>query len=189
MDSPRDQANNMAAFWLWTIVFVLMGGGAIFLSHFVQPAEYPPALTVMTSGGHTTTGSTVYDTYCAACHGPDGKSDLIPGLAPPLVNSPVMQGPTEAIGMTMLHGVQPDGTYTGVMVGWAALLSDDQIADVLTYVRTNFNNDPTPFTPGEIAWARAKYSGRTRPFTRSDIQAVTTNLPGAGAAVMPVSAP
>ncbi len=122
------------------------------------------------------TGKTVFSSYCIACHGPDGKG-LVPGMAPQLVDSKILTGPSEATAMTLLQGIVPEGKFTGVMVAWKDLLSDEQIAGVITYARNSFGNSAPAVTPDQIAWARDKYKDKEGSFKRSEIEAVTSDLP------------
>ncbi len=122
-------------------------------------------------------GATVYSSYCIACHGPDAKANMVPGMAPSLVGSQILTGPSERAAMTLLHGITPEARFTGVMVAWKDILNDRQIAGVISYVRSNFGNSAPPVTPEQIAWARKKYEGKTDQFKRSEIEATESNLP------------
>lgn len=121
-------------------------------------------------------GKTVF-MQCAACHGPDGKT-LIPGMAPNLAGSSIATGPTERPVAVVLNGIQPEGRFQGVMVPWKAMLSDEQIAGVLTYVRSSFGNQAPPITVGMVAHARAKYAGQVTPLKRTEVEAINAELPG-----------
>lgn len=135
-------------------------------------AEVPPADPALLADG-----ATVYNSYCIACHGPDAKANMVPGMAPSLVGSEILVGPTERAAMTLLHGITPEARFTGVMVAWKDILNDRQIAGVISYVRSNFGNSASPVTPEQVAWARKKYEGKTDQFKRSDIEATKSNLP------------
>ena len=85
-------------------------------------------------------GAQVYNTLCVACHGPDGKG--LNGL-PPLVGSDWPKGPAERTIKIVLQGmtgpVEVAGkSYNIDMPPQGAVLSDEKIAAVLTYVRKNF---------------------------------------------------
>jgi mono/diheme cytochrome c family protein len=101
-------------------------------------------------------GKRVYDQYCKACHMADGKG--LRGMHPPLINNKTVQGdPTKLIEVTMkgMSGkVVIDGIeYNGIMPPHMHL-TDKQLADVLTYVRANFNNNAGAITPPEVAKLR-----------------------------------
>jgi len=98
-------------------------------------------------------GKTVFGTYCAACHGPDGKSPLVPGMAPSLADSKILSGGNKASIMTLLHGIKPEGKFTGVMISWAPALNDEQIANVLTYLRSD-HVKASPISAAQVAKGR-----------------------------------
>jgi mono/diheme cytochrome c family protein len=50
-----------------------------------------------------------------------------------------------------------------------SVLTDDQIAAVLTYVRRAWGNDGWPVTSQEVAQVRTAAAGRTRPWTNADL--------------------
>ncbi len=124
-------------------------------------------------------GKTTY-ANCVACHGVDGKGPpmkMTPPMAPALAGSEFVTGPTEALAYILLKGATPDmSRHVGAMIGWEAAMSDEQIAAVITYIRTNLGNSASPVTTQQIAWARDKYAGKPMP-PRDAINAVKDDLP------------
>jgi glucose/arabinose dehydrogenase/cytochrome c553 len=103
-------------------------------------------------------GKRVYDAYCTACHMSNGKG--VSGMNPPLAGSEWVLGEKSRIINVVLHGlsdpVEINGeTYQNIMASHA-FLSDQQIADVLTYVRQSFGNDAGKVTKEEVAAERSK---------------------------------
>ncbi len=96
-------------------------------------------------------GKKVYDTYCLACHQADGKGVI--GLNPPLTDADWIGGDkNKLIGVILngLAGAEVNGEkYRNVMASHK-FLSDEDIADVLTYVRSNFGNDYGKITASEV---------------------------------------
>ena len=87
-------------------------------------------------------GKTVYEGTCLACHQADGSG--VPNLNPPLIKTKWTLGEKNQLINVVLKGldeeIEVDGeTYHNVMPP-LAYLSDQEIADVLTYVRNNFGN-------------------------------------------------
>lgn len=121
-------------------------------------------------------GKTVFATYCVACHGPDGKG-MPNNMAPSLVGSELLTGPSERAAMILLDGIQAEGKFTGVMVSWKAILTDEQIAGVLTHSRSHFGNSAGPITPDQVSYARDKYQNIVAPHRRVDLEKITTELP------------
>jgi mono/diheme cytochrome c family protein len=48
-------------------------------------------------------------------------------------------------------------------------LDDQQISDVLTYVRQNWSNDAAPVTPAEVKAIRDKHNDRTAPWSAKEL--------------------
>jgi cytochrome c oxidase subunit 2 len=75
-------------------------------------------------------GAKVYAANCAACHQPNGKGA---GTFPALDGSKVVNGPKEGQYNILLNG-------KGAMPKWAGVISDGDIAAVITYTRNSWGN-------------------------------------------------
>jgi nitrite reductase (NO-forming) len=96
-------------------------------------------------------GKEVYDRICTTCHQPDARG--MTGIFPPLAQSDfLMEDPERAVRVVMegLQGpVTVNGqTFNGAMPNFS--LSDEEIAAVLSYVRSNFGNAGTPVTVADV---------------------------------------
>ena len=119
-------------------------------------------------------GKTLYMTICIACHQPTGAG--LPLVFPPLTKSPYVNGSADRFAAIILKGnIGPftvDGKpFNNVMPGQEALLDDNKIAAVMTFVRANFENSAPPVSPDVVAAARKKYSGHTMPWTQPELDA------------------
>ncbi|WP_018968826.1 c-type cytochrome [Rubritalea marina] len=102
-------------------------------------------------------GAKVYAT-CAACHQATGQG--IPGAFPPLAESEWVNGPVENLIRIQLRGLMgpitvKGTTYNSVMPPNASM-SDEDIAAVLTYIRSNFGNDASAVTPDMVKALRSE---------------------------------
>ena len=103
-------------------------------------------------------GKQVYETVCMACHQADGKG--MPGAFPPLAGSDYLLGdPARAVGV-VVNGLQGEVVVNGnkfnsVMPAMVQL-SDQQIADALTYAMNSWGNSAGPVTVAQVAAERAK---------------------------------
>ena len=97
-------------------------------------------------------------------------------MAPPFAGSEVVTGPNQRPIMTVLNGVQMDPTrFMGQMVPWKAILSDEQIAAVLTHIRGNFGNSASAITPEMVAAGRKQY-GSDGPYAIPDLDEVKADI-------------
>ncbi len=108
-------------------------------------------------------GRTDFESYCAACHQYDGQGV---GEAPPLEGSSWVVGPRDRLVKILLHGVrgkmEVDGkTYDREMPGFGQILSDEEIASLLSYVRGRFGGLGTPIEPRTVSEIRSEHEGRT----------------------------
>ena len=101
-------------------------------------------------------GKQVYTEQCLACHQVDALG--VQGMNPPLVKTKFVLGDKKTLVKIVLNGMQgvevEGEDYHGVMAPHADL-TDQQIADVLTYVRNNFGNKAKAVTPAEVKAIRA----------------------------------
>ena len=103
-------------------------------------------------------GKKVYQSTCLACHQADGEG--VPRMAPTLVKTKWVLGDKKALSKIVLNGlkggeVEIDGdNFHNPMPAQASVLSDQQIADVLTYVRNSFGNKASLVSVAEVKTAR-----------------------------------
>ena len=77
----------------------------------------------------------------------------MPGMSPSLLDSPWVLGNADAlIGFVLTGGFGPD-----VLMASFDYLDDTEMAELLSYVRAQFGNDPTPIASQQVAHARATY--------------------------------
>ncbi|MEK6262998.1 MAG: cytochrome c [Planctomycetota bacterium] len=92
-------------------------------------------------------GALLYKQYCQACHMADGKGAIGAGTYPALANNPKLQAASYPVIM-VLYGKAGMPWFNG-------LLTPEQIAAIVGYVRTNFgNNYAEPVTTEEVAKMR-----------------------------------
>jgi len=102
-------------------------------------------------------GKAIFDQNCLACHQADGSG--VPNLAPPLIKGMFVGGDKDRLVRILLEGmegVEIRGEYYANPMPSFGFLSDEEIADVLTYVRRNFSNKESPVTTAEVQQMRKK---------------------------------
>jgi mono/diheme cytochrome c family protein len=97
-------------------------------------------------------GADLFDNVCAACHQPDAKGAIGAAAYPPLAADKRLASTDFALTVLLsgLKGMPPVGR----------MMSDEQVADVINYVRTHFGNN----YPGAVSAAQA-YAARRRATT------------------------
>jgi mono/diheme cytochrome c family protein len=105
-------------------------------------------------------GKKVYDLYCLSCHMPDGTG--VPNLNPPLAKSSWVTGDKKRLINVVLKGldqqVEIDGEYYSNVMAPHDFLKDQEVADVLTYIRNSFGNKASLLTAAEVKTQRATVS-------------------------------
>ncbi len=106
-------------------------------------------------------GARLYVNNCLACHLGDGAG--VPGVQPPLAGTPLPGGDPDVLLRWVMFGERPAalprGQYSGVMPQFG-YLSDDDLAALLSYVRSSFGNHAAPITPATVAAVRAAHRER-----------------------------
>lgn len=106
--------------------------------------------------------SEIYNTYCVSCHQADGNGDG--NRFPPIAGSEWVTGDPKRLILVMLQGLEGPVTvkgkkYNNVMPSHA-FLNDDDIAEVLTYIRQNFGNDAEEIKPVDVYAIRKNLSNK-----------------------------
>ena len=100
----------------------------------------------------------VYKKYCISCHQADGCG--VPNMSPPLLQTSFILGEKETLIKIVLNGLKNvdinDQSYNNPMPALGSVLKDQQIADVLTYVRNSFGNKASAVTAKEVKTVRSK---------------------------------
>lgn len=103
-------------------------------------------------------GKKIYAKNCLSCHMADGGG--VPGLNPPLGKTDWVTGDKVRLINVILKGlndpIQVNGEeYVNPMPPHAHL-SDQEIADVLTYIRKSFGNSASAISAAEVKTVRSK---------------------------------
>jgi mono/diheme cytochrome c family protein len=116
-----------------------------------EPVVTPPPQAVMTAG------AAIYVHNCIACHETDGSG--APRIYPPLPGNANLQSANPSSMLRIiLDGAQtvttPRAPNAGSMPAYGAKFTDQEIADVLTYIRNSWGNVAPLVTPGDVKNAR-----------------------------------
>jgi mono/diheme cytochrome c family protein len=102
-------------------------------------------------------GKAVYTQYCLTCHQSDGSG--VPNMHPPLgPGSWIEKEPAELVAIMMkgLSGkIEVNGEEYKNFMPSHANLTDQEISDVLTYIRTSFGNNLSPVSADLVKKVRS----------------------------------
>lgn len=164
----------------WAGIYLVEFSGDFNAFYYNEDDEQAPYLAAAAEGPAEVDllalGARVYSQNCAICHQASGLGQ--PGVFPPLVNSDWVKDNPQRLIKVVLAGLQGQvvvngQTYNNAMTAFDRL-SDEQIAAVLTYIRTapQFENNSFEVSPELVAEVRAEYGSRTQPWTQPDLEAI-----------------
>jgi len=112
-----------------------------------------PTISGLTKEMQVEKGKQVFMGLCFACHQPDGKG--LPGAFPPLAGSDFLLADHERAVRIVLKGLTGPVTVNGqtinsVMPPQEAVLTDAQIADVLTFVLNSWGNTGDALSAAQV---------------------------------------
>jgi mono/diheme cytochrome c family protein len=103
-------------------------------------------------------GQLVYNKFCLACHQANGSG--VPGMYPPLMQTEWVEGDKARLIGVLLKGLEGQIEVNGQVYRTAMpphnYLTNDQIADVLTFVRSSFGNKTDAITAEDVAQERSR---------------------------------
>jgi nitrite reductase (NO-forming) len=112
-----------------------------------------PVIATLTKDMQVEKGKQVYMGLCFACHQADGKG--LPNAFPPLASSDYLLADRDRAIRTVLKGltgavIVNGKKYESAMPPQEAVLTDSQIADVLTYVYNTWGNTGEAFSSAQV---------------------------------------
>jgi mono/diheme cytochrome c family protein len=202
-EEPRDGYEPIPL-WLITVFFAVIFWAGIYLAYYsggFSKDVYNPDLVSWQGGGSAVAagppdpkviGKRLYTQNCVVCHQSSGQG--VAGQFPTLVDSEWVVG-GDWVGdnhlvKVLLHGlggpIQVKGaTYNNAMPPWSQL-KDEQIAAILTYIRSEWGNNALPITPEYVKTIRDQSQDRSDPWTQKDLKAIPSEtIPAGGAAPAP----
>jgi mono/diheme cytochrome c family protein len=137
---------------------------AVYLFGQSKPAQKNPSKTKSSTSSSSSLkasierGKIVYTATCLTCHQVDGGG--VPRMNPPLIKTKYVLGDKKQLITILLKGLNEpleidDDEFHNPMPPQPQL-TDQQIADVLTFVRNNFGNKASAVSTTEVKNVRAK---------------------------------
>ena len=202
-EEPRDGYEPIPL-WLITVFFAVIFWAGIYLAYNsggFSNNVFNPELVSWQGGGSGAAaappdpkivGKRLFTQNCVVCHQSSGQG--VAGQFPTLVGSEwvIDAGPGDWVGdnhlvKVLLHGlggpIQVKGaTYNNAMPPWKQL-KDDQIAAILTYIRSEWGNNEPPVTAEYVKAIRDTTGDRSDPWTQKELKAIPAETIPAGGAV------
>ena len=131
---------------------------------FAGDRRTPGALATVSKKGAA--GDQLFSSLCVGCHQATGQG--LPGVFPPLAGSEWVKAQETTSAKILLVGlsgsVTVNGqTYNGQMPAFKQL-SDEEIASVLTYLRSSWGNSAPPVTADSVKGVRESLKDRSEPW-------------------------
>ncbi|MFC5498877.1 c-type cytochrome [Caenimonas terrae] len=131
---------------------------AVFMKGLVPTATAPPPAAVAVDAGKAQRGAKLYEHHCAQCHGDQGQG--VAGAYPPLAgNRAVQLKETSNLVQVVMYGGFPPATAGNPrpygMPPYVLLLSDADVAAVLTHLRTSWGNRAAAVSEVEVLKKRS----------------------------------
>ena len=134
-------------------------------------AANPATAAALAKGQETNRGAEVYDDNCAACHRTDGLGS--PKALPKIAGNPsvLADDPDSLIRLVLAGSVLP-GTAAAPsplgMPGFAWRLSNDEVAQLLTFVRSSWGNQASSVSASQVARVRGSLPANAAAQTSSN---------------------
>lgn len=130
------------------LAIALLGLFAV-AAHGETPAPAPPVDT-------RPPGQKLYGRHCLPCHQADGGG--VPNMQPAIVGGTWVKGDAKALALFVMSGGfdsagRKDSANGNVMPPFRQL-SDDDLAQILTYIREKFGAGASPVSAADVAAAR-----------------------------------
>jgi mono/diheme cytochrome c family protein len=134
-------------------------------------AANPATAAALAKGREADRGAQLYDDNCAACHHTDGAGS--PKAMPKIAgNSSVLVEDPHSLIRLVLGGSALPGTAQAPsplgMPGFGWRLSNEEVAELLTFIRTSWGNQAASVRAGEVARVRGSMGAQPSPKTESN---------------------
>ncbi|HTV76149.1 MAG TPA: cytochrome c [Candidatus Baltobacteraceae bacterium] len=180
-DAEPKATHSTVPMWILSLTLVLIYLGAVYFDHhggWFDSKVYGPYASAEELDSYQpksgaaeafARGKKLYEMNCGICHGVDGLGK--PNQAPPLAGSQWVKANgvqrLTHIPLTGLTGtVQVEGqTWNLSMAAMGAMLSDSDLAAVLTYIRGSWGNGMGEVTADDVKAVRAAIGAHPQPMS------------------------
>ncbi len=174
---------GLGVFWAGAYLFSFSGGFSADVFDF-QP-KFGVVGGARSAPDPKVVGKALFSSNCITCHQASGEG--VPGQYPPLAGSDVVLGDAaNHMVAIVLKGLQGPVTVGGKpfnnsMQAWEGQYTDQQVAAILTYERSDWGNNAPPITADLVKEVRAEFKDRKDQWTWPEIEKMPVKN-GTGAA-------
>ena len=160
--------------------------GSIYLAHYSirfdplvvneNASRVKPGAVKVAVASPRDLGKIIFGRTCITCHQATGQG--VPGVYPPLAGSEWAQGAEERVVRIVLAGLHGPITveskqFDNAMASLGGVLKDDQIANALTYVRSEWGNKAPPVSADTVTRIRGEIADHPQPWTSDELLKIT----------------
>jgi mono/diheme cytochrome c family protein len=137
-------------------VLALIGGLLAATACGQAPSPGAPSSAPATGEDKRQSGQKLYARHCLPCHQADGGG--VPNMQPAIAGGTWVKGDAQALALFVMSGgfdsAQRKDSENGNVMPPFRQLSDDDLAQILTYIREKFGPGASPVSAAEVAAAR-----------------------------------
>jgi len=156
--------------WVWAISVLLLFAMGYYLGRYggswstVAHEVEQPSVGTAAPAVRVVKGDQIFIGVCQTCHQATGLG--VPGQYPPLVGSEWVNRDVETPIRIVLYGLEGPLTvkgdsYNNKMPHFHDKLSDNEVAAVVSHIRTTWGNNAAPAKPEDVAAVRSQHGVRT----------------------------
>lgn len=170
---PEEGTRPVPRFVLVIVLSLIIWGVAYIAMHSGAPLRGGDMRTAIASNpSKQISGEVVYNGNCAACH--QGTGQGLGNSFPPLAESEWVTESASTPIAVVNHGLQGKitvrgKTYQGVMPAFGSQLSAEEIAAVLSYIRSEWGNEAGPISADKVEAYRTS-EGDRGPWTADELR-------------------
>jgi mono/diheme cytochrome c family protein len=182
---------GVGIFWAGAYLFSFSGGFRPDVFDF-QP-KFGAAGGAQAQADPKVVGKALFSANCITCHQANGEG--VPGQYPPLAGSDVVLGDAAnhvvAIVLKGLQGpvVVAGKPFNNSMQAWEGQYTDQQVAAILTYERSDWGNNAPPITADFVKEVRAEFKDRKDQWTWPEVLKIPVKNSAPAPAGKPAPAP
>jgi len=178
-----EEGNERGPWWMYVIIVLTLAFGFFYMGRYLgEVSDRAHVLFTAPPGAEAVEevefdliaeGQRIYTRVCQACHQANGEG--ISGVFPTLAGAEWVVDKPDYTVLSILNGLRGElirerATYDGVMPQFGSQLDDQDIAAVVSYIRTSFGNDAGEIQPERVTQIRELTADKSGAYTAETIE-------------------